>query len=130
MNLLSDNSTSPGALIATIGVLSAASLTSSLAVYDFPTAPISLSANTRYWVQLTDTTDAVWSLSSNTGGVGVGGEYFANQNGVSPNTGGGEGGALQMEVTAVAAAAPFSTSRRFRSMLFPPTRPPRTMLGG
>jgi hypothetical protein len=78
--LLSDNATSPGATLATLGTLSDSVLSFSGSVFDFPLAnPLALSADTRYWVQVSSTdSGAGWSYSSNTSGIGVAGEYHAN----------------------------------------------------
>jgi hypothetical protein len=104
VSLLSDNSTSPGGSLATVGTLNDSSLTASLAVYDFPVSPIGLSPNTRYWIQLSSgNSSAQWSFSLDTTGTGVNNEFFANQNGVFANN---PFGPYQMEVTAGATAVP------------------------
>jgi hypothetical protein len=96
VDLRSDNSTSPGAVIATIGTLSDSLLSTSASVFDFPVTPITLTANTRYWIQIsTDPSTAVWWWSSDTSGIGVAGEFFSNANGVWPN----DDGPYQMQVS-------------------------------
>lgn len=98
--LLSDSSTSPGAVLETIGTLSEASLSGSNALYTVSTS-YTLAANTRYWIELaSNDTDRNWSWSLDTSGTGVAGEYFANQEGtgifgVFPNS----EGPYQMDVS-------------------------------
>lgn len=98
VSLLSDSSTSPGSVLAVLGTLPDSALTGSLAIYDFPFSPISLSASTRYWIQLStsDGSSAQWSWSGDISGPGVSGEFFANANGVFANT----SGPYQMQVLA------------------------------
>jgi hypothetical protein len=98
LSLLDDNGTTPGAVIATTGPLLDSFLTPSLSVVDFNLSA-SLSANTRYWIQLssTDGSSALWSWSLDTSGPGVAGEYFANSGGVFDNS----GGPYQMNIGAV-----------------------------
>jgi hypothetical protein len=52
VSLLSDNSTSPGALLTTIGSVSDSVIPTVPTAFDFPVAPFALDANTRYWIQL------------------------------------------------------------------------------
>jgi len=91
VELFSDSGTSPGALIATLGIINAATIsgtdsngfgkTYSLSLFSMPL----LAASTRYWIGLSDTGAVAWDFSGDTSGVGVSGEYFANQQGVAPN---------------------------------------------
>lgn len=100
--LLSDSSTSPGAVLDVIGTLSDNALSGTPTVFDFPVVPsFPLAANTRYWIELSspDST-AEWSYSLDTSGPGVSGEFFGHQDQVFPN----EEGPYQMEVTAETAA--------------------------
>jgi hypothetical protein len=86
----------PGPVLETIGTISDSSLTTLLADYTL-TADYALSADTRYWIELNSTgsdSSALWSWSLDTSGPGVAGEFFANDNGVFPNT----GGPYQMDV--------------------------------
>src|ERR1700710_728566 len=73
-------------------------LGTSLGVVDLPVGSIDLSANTRYWIELSgaDTT-AKWSFSSDISGTCVGGEFFSNIAGVSGNS----GDPYQMQVNGV-----------------------------
>jgi hypothetical protein len=89
--LYSDNSTSPGTLLMTIGTLSDNALPSSLSTVNFPLAvSYSLAANTRYWLTVSSTNNSTarWGWSLDQSAIGVAGEYFANQNGVSANING------------------------------------------
>ncbi len=83
VNLLSDNATSPGSLIATLATLNDSAVSTSADIIQIPVASLMLAANTRYWIQLIgDGSDISWEWSKNTSGIGVVGEYFANQGGV------------------------------------------------
>jgi len=86
VGLYSDSSTVPGTLIATLATISDASINDY--TLSLLTDPV-LAASTRYWIGLSDTgTSTAWSLSLDLSGTGVSGEYFANQNGVFPNSDG------------------------------------------
>jgi hypothetical protein len=102
VSLLADSSTSPGALLTTIGTLDDTTVGPSPAVYDFPISPFLLAASTRYWISLsadpTHDTNIYWTWSLDTSGVGVAAEFYSNGNGISSNS--GEGNApYQMEVS-------------------------------
>ena len=95
VGLFSDSGTSPGALIATLGIINDATITEtnvySLSLFSMPL----LAASTRYWIGLSDTGATAWTYPADKFGVGVSGEYFANQQGVGPNI----YGAYQMELS-------------------------------
>jgi hypothetical protein len=97
VTLNSDSSTSPGAVLTTIGTINDSSLSSTLGVVDLATS-FSLAANTRYWIELStsNNSSAQWSWSNDTSGVGVANEFFFNEHGAAPNS----NGPYQMEVTA------------------------------
>ncbi len=100
IQLLADNNISPGNPIYTIATVEDSSLTDSLQDYFFLLAqPQVLDPNTRYWIGLSskDNSVAYWSWSVDTSGVGVPGEYFANQNGIFST----DNGAYQMELSDV-----------------------------
>lgn len=81
VNLLSDDATNPGTVLTSFGSLSDSSLSFTPGTFSFALgATYSLSANTRYWLQLSATNDSSvnWSYSSDTTGFGVAGEYYAN----------------------------------------------------
>jgi len=97
VGLYSDSGTTPGALIATLATISDATIGPGINDYTITllTDPV-LAANTRYWIGLSDTGDSTgWSDSLDLSGPGVSGEYFANENGVFPNS----DGPYQMTVT-------------------------------
>lgn len=97
IQLLADNNINPGNPIYTIATVQDSSLTGSLQNYFFSLAqPQALAPNTRYWISLssTDSSVAYWSWTVDTSGVGVDGEYFANQNGVFTDN----NGAYQMQL--------------------------------
>lgn len=93
--LLADNDTAPGAVIAETQIPDSATAATLTPLPGY--AYISLSPNTRYWIELSsaDNSSVNWSYSYDTTGVGVAGEYFANTNGVFANT----GGPYQMQVS-------------------------------
>ncbi|MFZ0706389.1 MAG: choice-of-anchor R domain-containing protein [Candidatus Korobacteraceae bacterium] len=98
IELLADNNINPGNPIYTIATVQDSSLTNSLQDYFFTLSQSQLLApNTRYWIGLssTDNSVAYWSWTVDTSGVGVDGEYFANQNGVFTNN----NGAYQMQIS-------------------------------
>jgi hypothetical protein len=89
--LYQDNATSPGVSLTTIGVLNDSALTSALSVFGFAlSTPYALAPNTRYWLGVSsgNGSSANWGWSLDQAATGVAGEYFANQNGVFPNSGG------------------------------------------
>lgn len=98
VNLLTDNNTSPGAVLAS-GTFSDSVLAGTLTPLTFTCNGCSLAADTRYWIQLADAggTTTNWSWSSDISGVGVANEYFANSNGVFANN---PNGPYQMELIA------------------------------
>jgi hypothetical protein len=99
--LYGDSSGSPGTLLTTIGTLNDTSLTTGPTTFDFPLgAPFLLAANTKYWIGLSTAngSTAFWNWSLDVSGVGVSGQFFFNNGGLSPNT----DGPYQMRVTAAA----------------------------
>jgi hypothetical protein len=98
VSLLSDNASTPGSLVSILGTIDDSQLGTSLGVIDLSVGSIDLSANTRYWIELSSTdTTAEWSFSSDISGTGVGGEFFSNIAGVSGNS----GDPYQMQVNGV-----------------------------
>lgn len=92
VSLLSDNATSPGSLLTTIGTIADTSLSASApTLVDLPLATAyGLSAMTRYWIELSssDSTSG-WYWSLDQGRPGVSGEFFFNApRGVQPNSNG------------------------------------------
>lgn len=106
--LLADSSTNPGPVLETIGVIDESALTATPTDYTLNTS-FSLSPDTRYWIELTDSDGAAnWNWSSDVSGPGVASEFFANDDGtgsprVFPNN---PGGPYQMEVSGSLAAVP------------------------
>ena len=88
--LLADASTTPGALITTLGTVLDSAIPAASPVDFVLSSPRPLTEHTRYWVELVsnDGSSAGWYWSNDTSGPGVTGEYHANVDGVSPNTGG------------------------------------------
>ncbi len=107
VNLLSDNATSPGSVLAALGTINDTQLGASLAQVDLSLGtPQLLSANTRYWIQLIPTSsNAYWSYDADATGTGVAGEFWYNTTlGVQSNS----GGPYQMQLTGVAVPEPAS----------------------
>ena len=101
IGLYSDSSTVPDSEILDFGTLLDSSLTDAAALYDIQTGDPNLAPDTRYWIGLYDNssasfTSAFWDYSTDTSGVGVEDEYFANSNGVFAND---PNGPYQMSVT-------------------------------
>lgn len=105
VGLYTDNSTSPGALIATLGEIDDSSISGSNDLIDLSlvTNPF-LAAGTRYWIGLVGFgTSTAWNWTGDTSGIGVEGEYFANEGGVFPND---PDGGYQMQVSVGGGAVP------------------------
>ena len=84
VGIYSDSGNTPGVLFATVGVVNDTSLTATAAIVDvLPGAPISLAANTRYWIGLStsDNSTAQWVFTSSSAGLGVSGQFFSNSSG-------------------------------------------------
>jgi hypothetical protein len=76
-SLYSDNSETPGTLIATVGTITDTSLTSSSADYLFSGLDIALAADTRYWILATATGNAAWWSAADGSGTGTSNEFLA-----------------------------------------------------
>ena len=82
VSLFSDSSRTPGSLLVTIGTFRDSTLATTASVYDVPVANYILTANTRYWVELSTapsspSSTVAWDYATDATGVGVGGEYWA-----------------------------------------------------
>jgi len=82
--------------IYTSGPFADSTLSTSLAPFSLSFVPLSLPADTLYWVALSSSANGSvnWSWSYDTSGPGVADEFFANTTGVFPNS----DGPYQMEV--------------------------------
>jgi hypothetical protein len=90
VSLLSDSSTSPGALISNLGTVQDSTLGTTSpteTLVDIPiTATIPLAANTRYWIEIGGTnTSANWSYDVTNVGIGVANEFNYFEGSVSAN---------------------------------------------
>ncbi|MGA3402950.1 MAG: PEP-CTERM sorting domain-containing protein [Acetobacteraceae bacterium] len=93
--LFSDAGYVPDALVAQIGTLDDKNLlnSGSFTVYDFPVAIVGLSADTRYWIELSDLngdpasdpTSILWSLAADATGTGVMAEWWYGDGAAYPN---------------------------------------------
>ena len=112
VSLLSDNATSPGTTITTLGTINDSALSAyTPATVDFPlVTAIALAANTRYWVEVSATADssAGWSYTADTAGTGVANEYNANSFWIYNNN--PYNGANQLQVNGSATAVPLPGS--------------------
>ncbi|MGH6992800.1 MAG: choice-of-anchor R domain-containing protein [Caulobacteraceae bacterium] len=105
VDLLADNSTSPGTLIATLGTIDDSMLNGGDNPVSLATDQ-ALAADTRYWIELTSNDDAIsWDYAANPSGPGVAGEYWSDNRGVTQN-GYDDNGPFQMDLTAGAAGVP------------------------
>ncbi len=100
VSLLADSSNSPGTTLNLLGTIQDSSLSPTLGILDLTFTPISLSANTRYWIELAGAdaangASAIWSFSYDFSGRGVGPELFSNANGIFTN----DNGPYQMQIT-------------------------------
>jgi hypothetical protein len=74
--LWTDSGNAPGSQIVTLGTIDDSSLSGSAANYDFSGLNISLTANTRYWVEGNSTGNALWDSSGDANGIGTANEFF------------------------------------------------------
>jgi hypothetical protein len=108
VGLYADNSTTPGELIAVLGILDDGALSDTPAIYDITlTAYPLLTDDTLYWIGLYGTTSAEWSYDYDDSGIGVADEFFSNQIGVFSN----DNDPYQMSVTEGVSVAPEPPSR-------------------
>lgn len=101
VGIYSDMATSPGAL------LNSTTVADQTGIVTANFGATALSANTRYWIGLSDPTgmsSETWNWSFDTSGPGVASEYFANSDGVFPNM----GGPYQMAITSTPEPASFA----------------------
>jgi hypothetical protein len=75
-----DGQVFPNAVVLSVGNFSDNLLSSSTFTVNF--APLTLAANSRYWIELSTTGSVQWSFDGDASGIGVAGEFFQNQNGV------------------------------------------------
>jgi len=101
VSLVADDNNTPGAVLATLGTVYDGQLSFTPTTYSFSGGE-QLTADTRYWIEIsgTDSSVGAWTLDGDGAGTGVAGEYFSNVNGVYSSA----NGAYQMDVTAEAAS--------------------------
>lgn len=86
--LYADSSTSPGALLTTIGTLHGASLSMMLGNFDFPLgSAFPLTASQRYWIGISTSNGSIagWAKAQNNTGLGVANEFWYSNGMVHPN---------------------------------------------
>jgi hypothetical protein len=88
VRLYSDNSGTPGGVILNFAGMNDFLLPGSAGEVSTSFVPYLLAADTRYWVSISSTDSIVWYRSLDITGPGVAGEFFANTNGVFPNSDG------------------------------------------
>jgi hypothetical protein len=89
VGLYADSSTSPGALLASIGTLTGASLSMTPANFNFPLSSVyPLFTNQRYWIGISTMNGSIagWAVAQNNAGVGVANEFWYASGMVHPNT--------------------------------------------
>ncbi|HEX4182243.1 MAG TPA: choice-of-anchor R domain-containing protein [Caulobacteraceae bacterium] len=103
LSVLADDGTQPGAALASY-ILSDSVLSSVGSVVTVATS-LTLSADTRYWVELSenDPSTVEWLWTRDVSGVGVANEFLSNTGGVFDNA---DGAPYQMEVSAGAVPEP------------------------
>ena len=110
VGLYADNSTTPGELIAVLGILDDRALSDTPAIYDITlTSYPLLNDDTLYWVGLSGTTSAEWAYDYDDSGIGVADEFFSNQIGVFSN----DNDPYQMSVTEGVSVVPEPSSGIF-----------------
>lgn len=89
LQLLSNSSNNPGAVLTTLGTFADSSLSTSLANYTLTvTTPFGLTANTRYWIEMVSTgSSAAWAWSFDETGPGVSNQFLSNAFGTFANIG-------------------------------------------
>ena len=105
VSLLSDNAGAPGSLIAVLGVYEDAdlSLGTMLLEIDLSSAPIALTPNTRYWIEVSGNsfTSFSWVEAADPSGAGVATElWYQDVNGAVSTGANNVGPSFQMEVLA------------------------------
>ncbi len=105
VSLYSDNATNPGSLLANLAVYNDSVLTSGAAVVDTSVSGVILDPNTRYWIELSTTSNSVagWLWTANAGNTDTISEYNFNNGGVSSNN---SNNPYQMAVTAAPVPVP------------------------
>jgi hypothetical protein len=85
----------PDSTVFLAGTFLDSQLGSALSTFNVNFSPVSLAANTRYWVELSTTGSVQWAYEGDGAGTGVNGEFFQNQNGNFDNS----NGPYQMQVS-------------------------------
>ncbi len=109
VGIYSDSSTTPGALLQNLGTFNDSSLNPTPSVFTVGlTTPYTLDSNSRYWLGLSSAnSSSAWSITSDTTGVGVAAESYANSAlGVQANS----TGPYQMRVFGTAVPEPSTWS--------------------
>lgn len=104
VSLLSDNQTAPGPLLENIASIDSGALSPDARLVEIRVAsPHTLSANTRYWIEVSGSGNAgEWAYSRSHDGNGIASEFYKNSFGLHADI---ETGPYVMQVNAVAAAA-------------------------
>ena len=105
VSLYSDNATNPGSLLANLATYNDSVLTSGSAVVDTTVSGVILDPNTRYWIELSTTSNSVagWLWTATAGNTDTISEYNFNNGGVSSNS---SNNPYQMAVTAAPVPVP------------------------
>jgi hypothetical protein len=90
-----DGQVFPNAVVLSVGTFSDNQLSSAVSTFAVSFAPLTLAANSRYWIELSTTGSVEWSFDGDASGIGVAGEFFQNQNGVFDSS----DGPYQMQIS-------------------------------
>jgi hypothetical protein len=92
-----DGQNFPNAVVLSVGTFSDTKLSSAVSTFTVNFAPLTLVANSRYWIELSAsaTSSVEWSFDGDASGIGVAGEIFQNQNGVFDSS----DGPYQMQIS-------------------------------
>jgi hypothetical protein len=108
VSLFSDNNTAPGTLDAVLGTIQDNTLSNSFTIVDLAVSGIALSANTRYWIELTSSNStALWAwANTSVSDVGTASEWYAESGYVYSN----DSGPYQMQINVSDSVVPLPST--------------------
>lgn len=92
VTLNGDSGTSPGTSLYMLGTVNDSSLTTTNSEYDLSVSGVTLAANSRYWIELTDnigTSSMRWEYAIDNSGIGAANEFYFYGGNVFPDADGG-----------------------------------------
>jgi hypothetical protein len=90
-----DGQNFPNAVVLSVGNFGDNQLSAAVSTFTVNFAPLTLAANSRYWIELSTTGLIQWSFDGDASGFGVAGEFFQNQNGIFDSS----DGPYQMQIS-------------------------------